>query len=76
MHPLNQAATSRHEPAQAQLENHGSIWLLRPLDNAAKEWLSETAPSDAQFFGDALAIEPRYVDGVVDAFTSVGGDLC
>jgi hypothetical protein len=64
------------EPAQAQLENHGSIWLLRPLDGAAREWLNETAPSDAQFFGDALVIEPRYVPGVIEAFTSAGGELC
>lgn len=60
---------------KAQLENHGSIWLLRPLDAAAREWLRETAPEEAQFMSDALAIEPRYVDGVVEAFTDAGGEV-
>jgi hypothetical protein len=34
-----------------------------------------TAPEDAQCFGDALAIEPRYVEGVTQAFTNAGREL-
>lgn len=60
---------------KAQLENHGSIWLLRPLDAAAREWLHQTAPEEAQFMGDALAIEPRYVEGVQQAFEEAGGEV-
>ena len=44
-----------------RIENHGSICLARPETAAQREWLLETAPEDAQFFGDALALEPRYV---------------
>lgn len=59
----------------ARLENHGSIWLLRPLDVKAQEWLRETAPDEAQFMGDAMAIERRYVQGVIDAFEADGGEV-
>lgn len=58
---------------KAYLENHGSIILMRPLDAAARAWLQQTAPEDAQFMGDALAIEPRYVEGVLAAFREAGG---
>jgi len=48
-------------------ENHGSIYLVRPLDKAAAQWLKDTAPSDAQFFGKALVVEPRYLENVLNA---------
>lgn len=58
-----------------QLENHGTIVLARPLDDEAREWLLRTAPEDAQFWGEALVIEPRFVGGVVEAFTADGGEV-
>jgi hypothetical protein len=58
-----------------RLENHGSIWLARPLDSAAVDWLNETAPDDASFFSMALAIEPRYVDGFLDAAIEAGAEF-
>lgn len=56
-----------------RLENHGSLYLARPLTDAAKEWINRTAPEDAQFLGNALAIEPRYVSGFCDAAIIDGG---
>jgi hypothetical protein len=53
--------------ADLKIENHGSIVLVRPLTDAGKEGLRRTAPEDAQFMGDAMAVEPRYVEGVTDA---------
>lgn len=51
-----------------RVENQGaSIQLFRPLTDAGKEWLSSTAPEDAQFLGRAMVVEPRYVQGVIDA---------
>lgn len=57
------------------MENHGSLWLARPMDDAARQWLKETAPEEAQFFGDALAMEPRYVEGFENAVVDAGGEL-
>lgn len=45
-------------------ENHGSLFLVRPLTAAGEAFLSETAPEDAQFFGNAMAVEPRCLEQV------------
>jgi hypothetical protein len=43
------------------VENHGSVFLLRPISPAAFEWIAETLPDDRLTFGNATVIEPRYV---------------
>jgi hypothetical protein len=55
-----------------KLENHGSLFLLRPSNEAARMWLQDTAPEDAQFLGPAMAIEHRYVEGVIEAARNDG----
>ena len=57
------------------VENHGSLWLLQPLTGAANEWLDDTAPEDAIFYNTALAIEPRYVAGVLQAVDEAGYEV-
>jgi len=42
-------------------ENHGSIFLLRPVSPAAFVWIEENLPDDRLTFGNATVIEPRYV---------------
>lgn len=42
------------------LENYGSIFLFRPMTQAATNWISEHVQNDAQWFGNALAVECRY----------------
>lgn len=44
-----------------QIEDHGSIALIRPMDDAAKEHAAEVY-ADAQWFGGAVVCEPRYVE--------------
>jgi len=54
--------SSRNE-LDFKLENHGSLFLLRPLNSAAKDWMGEHLPTDnpeTQFWGDAIVIEPRW----------------
>lgn len=46
------------------LEDHGTVWLVRPLDSESADLLQRTAPPDALFFCGALAVEPRYVPEV------------
>ena len=42
------------------IENHGSIILFRPLCRQAKRWLQDNAQAESwQWFGGALAVEPR-----------------
>jgi hypothetical protein len=40
--------------------NHGSIITMQPLTQAARDWIADHIPEDAQTFGDAVCIEPRY----------------
>lgn len=49
------------------VENYFSIYLLRPLTSAGREWLESHVAADAQWFGNALACEGRYVEPVVMA---------
>jgi hypothetical protein len=58
-----------------RLENHGSIWLARPLDTDAVNWLNASVPDDTQYFGNALVIEPRYVGGFCDACVAEGVEV-
>lgn len=57
-------APCEHEKAvdvvDVLVENHGSIFLFRPLTVAAKDWIAEHVQDDAQFLGEALAVEHRY----------------
>ena len=53
-----------------QIENHGTILLVRPLTDDAAEWLEYSAPEDAQFIGAAMAVEPRYLMGVIQAWAN------
>lgn len=47
------------------VENHFSIFLLRPLSDAAREWIAEHIPADAQFWGSAVVVEPRCIGDIV-----------
>ncbi len=42
-------------------ENHGSVFLLRPVSPAAFAWIEEHLPPDRIAFGNAVVVEPRYV---------------
>jgi hypothetical protein len=47
-------------------ENHGSIVLIRGLSAAGREWLDENVGNDeTQYFGSAIAAEPRYIEAIM-----------
>jgi hypothetical protein len=54
------------------IEDHGSIVLIRPLTADVERWLEEHTADDAQWFGNALACEPRYVGPIVEALIAEG----
>jgi hypothetical protein len=47
------------------VENHGTIYLLRPLTERAVTWVNEHLPEDAQWFDDAVAVEHRFIHDIV-----------
>jgi len=42
-------------------ENHGSIFLLRPVSPASFYWIESHLPPDRITLGNAVVVEPRYV---------------
>lgn len=52
------------------VENHGSILLVRPLTADVRGWLEEH--TEGTWFGGALAVEPRYVEDLVDGLVAEG----
>ena len=47
------------------LSGGGSVYILTPQTDAARAWVDEHIPEDAQWFGRGVAIEHRYVDAIV-----------
>lgn len=45
--------------------DHGSIWLLTPITQEAQDWCADHIPDDAQRWGGAVVVEPRYVEPIV-----------
>lgn len=69
---LTTAIYDKHVPsADFSVENHGSIFLLRPLSEYAEVWVREFLP-DVTWFGSAVAIEHRYIDGILDVIAEEG----
>lgn len=56
----------------ALFENHGSIWLVRPLTLAASCWLTNHTEEDAQRFGGATVVEPCYVAALAAGMMDAG----
>jgi len=58
--------------ADVRIANHGSIVLVRPVTKAAEEWLNDNVGGEAQYFGNALACEPRYVGDLLHGMENDG----
>jgi hypothetical protein len=59
-----------HAIEDFNIENHGSVVLVRPVTTAAREWVDEHVPLESwQWHGGAFVVEPRYLpilfDGIV-----------
>lgn len=51
---------------------HGRIFLFRPGNDAAAEWLRENVEKDAQWWGGALAVEDRYAERLIGLLNEAG----
>jgi hypothetical protein len=47
------------------VSDEGTVWLFTPLTPAALQFLSKQVQQDAQYFGDSLAVEHRYVSDLI-----------
>ena len=65
--PLNRA-----HHVDVRIENHGSLYLFRPLHSVARNWLQDNTPDDANWFGGALVVEPRYAADLLTGIRNEG----
>ena len=55
------------------VENHGSIILFRPFTETGRIWLDFNCVNEPwQWFGDALAVEPRMAPDIYDGLIADG----
>ena len=52
--------------------NHGSIFLVDPLNILATDWLKENVQEDAQHFGKKLVVGHRYIEDLVEGMKHDG----
>ena len=56
-----------------QITNQGSIFLIRPLNPAARQWLDENVVSEPwQWVQDALCVETRFARDLVVELEEAG----
>jgi hypothetical protein len=55
-------------------ENHGTLYLARPVSRRGRAWLDEHCPrgDDHTYRGDALVVERRYAPDLAEVAASDG----
>lgn len=58
------------------VDNHGSIFLLRPLSQAGADWVKDHLPDDVMRWGygpmAGVVVEHRYIGAIVDGAQADG----
>jgi hypothetical protein len=52
--------------------DHGSLWLVQANNAVARAHLRANVSEEAQWWASGLAVEPRYVDGLIAGLTDAG----
>lgn len=58
--------------ADFHVYDQGSIVLLEPVTDDAKAWCARHLPDDAPMWGNAYAVEHRYVEDILDGIAEEG----
>jgi hypothetical protein len=59
-------------PVHFHLENHGTIFPLRPISDSAQAWVDEHLPEDATWFCGAVVVEHCYIGAIVEGAIADG----
>ena len=54
------------------IENYCTIFLIRCNTDRGKQFLFQAVEPDAQWFGDALAVERRFIGGLASSLREDG----
>lgn len=52
--------------------NHGSLWTVRPVTDAAREWLDENVSGETSWLGPVLCVEHRYIEALAMGWREEG----
>jgi hypothetical protein len=61
--------------ADVVIRNEGSLILFHLLTPEAHEFVDRNVSEDAQYFGNALAVEPRYAECLANGMIEAGLEL-
>lgn len=50
----------------------GTIYLVHGVSEAGKQWMNDHLPADAQHMGQAVAVEHRYIEDIVEGMRNDG----
>jgi hypothetical protein len=53
-------------------EDQGGLFMLTPVSDAAQAWVEEHLPDDTPRWGLALAVEHRFIAGIVEGIVADG----
>ena len=55
--------------------NHGSVFLIKPMNDAAQEHFDDHIGPDSQWFGGQLVVEHRYIIDLVAQLQDEGFEV-
>lgn len=64
--------SSKRQTVDLTVQNEGSIFLLRGVSNSGEDWIAENIPDDATTWGDAIVVEHRYIQDIIDGARAAG----
>ena len=54
------------------VNNQGTIFLLAPQTIPGHAWVDDYLPDDAQWFGNAVVVEHRYIGPIIEGIVNDG----
>ncbi len=61
------------ERIDVEVENHGTVFLFRPLTPRGFEWIEDNVQAESwQWFGNALTVDHRYAVDLATGMQSAG----
>ena len=66
------AALVSDEAFDFQINDQGTLVLVRPCTAAAKVWIDENVQKDAQAFCGAVVVEHRYARDLIEGILAAG----
>jgi hypothetical protein len=58
--------------ADFDLHDAGSLIMLEPVTDDAKAWCARHLPDDAPMWGNAYAVEHRFIEDILDGIDQEG----